>query len=144
MISKKRPSAVIITLLFLVAGFLIAQSQESSSCDCQKEACTSLAAGPKATVEGYTMSGHTCDGNCDFTITVVPGGKHKPGERVRIDYPGLPGGIKHDVFGESDIPQVAETYTFFMTECPLANAHQVFFGETPFGTRKELTNLPPV
>ncbi len=142
MISRKRPSVVIIVLLFLVAGYPIVGSQEISSCDCQKEACTSLAAGPEATADGYTMSGHTCDGNCDFTLTVIPGGKHKPGERVRIEYPGLPGGIKHDVFGETDIPQVAETYTFFMTECPIANEYQVFFGENTCGTRKELADLP--
>ena len=135
-------AAEICVLLFLFVGFPIAQSQETSTCDCEKEGCTSFAAGPQATADGSAMSGHTCDGNCDFTLTVVPGGKHKPDEKVRIDYPGLPGGIKHAVFGETTIPQVPETYAFFMTECPIANEHQVFFGENTCGTRKELADLP--
>ncbi len=140
---KKQLLAAIAAPVFLITGFLIAQFQNTANCDCQKEACTSFAAGPRATVEGYAMSGHTCDGNCDFTITVIPGGKHTPNEKVRIDYPGLPGGFKHVVFGETDIPQVPETYTFFMTECPIANEFQVFFGENTCGTRKELVDLPP-
>ena len=110
--------------------------------ECFKEACTSFAAGPGATTEGYAMSGHTCDGNCDFTLTVVPGGKHSPGEKVRIDYAGSPGGFGHKPLGETDIPQVAETYSFFMIECPIGNEHQVFFGENTCGTRRELCNIP--
>jgi hypothetical protein len=142
MVRRIRPLAWILPFAFLLSGFPSAQSQETPDCDCEHAACTSFAAGPKATVDGAAMSGHTCDGNCDFTITVVPGGKHKPEERVRIDYPGLPGGGRHTVYGETAIPQVAETYSFFMTECPIGNEHQVFFGENTCGTRKELANLP--
>ena len=142
MVSRTRPLAGIFCFLFLIVGYPVAQSQETSSCDCEKEGCTSFASGPKATLDGCSMSGHTCDGNCDFTIAVVPGGKHKADERVRIEYPGLPGGIRHDVLGEPSIPQVPETYAFFMTECPITNEYQVFFGENTCGTRKELINLP--
>jgi len=140
---KKKLTVVIVALTIVFCLTQAPGSQETDYCDCIKEACTSFAAGPNATVDGYSMSGHTCDGNCDFTLTVVPGKKHKPGENVRIDYPGLPGGFKHVVYGETEIPQVPETYTFFMTECPIANEHQVFFGENTCGTRKELCDLPP-
>ena len=109
--------------------------------DCSKSACTSFAAGRLATVDGYTMSGHTCDGNCDFTLTVVPGGRHEPGEMVRIEYEGLPGGFDHRVFGETEIPQVPVTYSYLHTECPIGNEHQVFFGENTCGTRRELRNI---
>jgi len=143
MTNKKRLLAVIVGILFSITGFLIAQLQNTANCDCQKESCTSFAAGPQSTQDGYAMSGHTCDGNCDFTITVIPGRKHKPDEKVRIDYLGLPGGFKHIARGETDISQVPETYTFFMTECPIANEHQVFFGENTCKTRKEIVDLPP-
>lgn len=131
---------VIFVILFSPVGS--GNSQETENCEECKQACTSFAAGPGATIEGYTMSGHTCDGNCDFTLTVVPGKKHNPGDKVRIDYPGSPGGFKHVVLGETDIPQVAETYTFFMIECPIGNEYQVFFGENTCGTRKELCDIP--
>ena len=129
-------------LFVLVNGIQVASGQNADNCESYKEACSSFAAGPKATVDGYSMSGHTCDGNCDFTLTVVPGSKHKAGEKVRIDYSGSPGGFKHVALGETDIPQVPETYTFFMTECPIANEFQVFFGENTCGTRTELCDLP--
>jgi len=144
MATYKRCFIFILGLILLLTPIQYVGSQDIEDCDeCIKETCTSFAAGPNATIEGYSMSGHTCDGNCDFTLTVVPGRKHKPGEKVRIDYAGLPGGFKHVVLGETDIPQVAETYTFFMTECPIANEHQVFFGENTCGTRKELCDILP-
>ncbi|RKY83822.1 peptidase C69 [candidate division KSB1 bacterium] len=141
--NKKNVFVVILCFLLLVFIFPAVKSQDVDDCGCQKAGCSSFAAGPGATVEGYAMSGHTCDGNCDFTLKVIPGGTHKPGEKVNISYPGLPGGFKHVVFGETDIPQVLETYTFFMCECPIGNEHQVFFGENTCWTRKELRNLPP-
>lgn len=140
---RKQLFAAIIGLMFLITVAQGAECQDAEDCDCHKGACSSFAAGPYATVEGYAMSGHTCDGNCDFTLTVVPGRKHEPGEKVRIDYPGVPGGFKHVVVGETNIPQVLETYSYFLTECPIANEHQVFFGENTCGTRKELRDLPP-
>jgi len=140
--NRKRLFVLFTGFLLLISMTRIGWGQDAAEYDCHKEACSSFAAGPKATIDGYTMSGHTCDGNCDFTLTVVPGKKHEPGEKVRLDYPGLPGGFKHVVFGETDIPQVPETFTFFMTECPIANEYQVFFGENTCGTRSELSDLP--
>jgi len=104
-------------------------------------ACSSMTAGKLATVDGYTMSGHTCDGNCDWRLEVIPAAKHKPGEFVVIDYEGIPGGFGHDVLGETVIPQVAETYKWFNCECPLGNEYQVFIGENTCGTRSELSNI---
>ena len=72
--------------------------------DLVKMTCTSFAAGRLATVDGSTMSGHTCDGNCDFTIWVVPRMPHQPGDKVHLDYTGLPGGFSHVVWGETQIP----------------------------------------
>ncbi|MBS3818919.1 C69 family dipeptidase [bacterium] len=88
------------------------------------------------------MSGHTCDGPCDFTLQVIPGKKHKPGEKVIINYKGIKGGFDHKIYGETQIPQVSETYKYFLIECPIGNEHQVFFGENTCATRKELSNLP--
>lgn len=133
----------IISLMIFILGSFAAYDQDSKDCLNQKRACTSFAAGPDATVGGYAMSGHTCDGPCDFTLRVIPGKKHKPGDKVIINYAGVPGGFEHKVYGETDIPQIPETYKYFLTECPIGNEHQVFFGENTCSTKKELRNLPP-
>jgi len=133
---------VIICLVFLAAGIQTAYVQDSKDSNYAQKTCTSFVAGKKATVEGYTMSGHICDGPCDFILKVIPRMKHKPDEKVVIYYAGVPGGFKHKIYGETDIPQVAETYKYFMTECPIGNEYQVFFGENTCSSRKELRNLP--
>ncbi len=89
------------------------------------------------------MAGHTLDGPFDFTLSIVPGGRHESDEMVRIDYTGIPGGYQHKVQGETNIPQVSETFKYFHSDCPLANEYQVFFGENTCGTKKELRTLSP-
>ncbi len=106
-----------------------------------KLTCTSFAAGRLATTDGSALSGHTCDGNCDFTIRVVPRMNHEPGEKVKINYEGLPGGFGHVIQGETEIPQVPVTYQYFHLECPIGNEYQVFFGENTCGTRREFAVL---
>jgi dipeptidase len=108
------------------------------------EGCSAFVAGKDASVDGYTMSGHTCDGNCDWHLRVIPAEKHRPLQGPNramyvIDYTGLPGGFQHDVTGE--IPQVAETHKYFFLECPFANEFQVFWGENTCSTRSELYEL---
>lgn len=113
----------------------------SGPCSSCERNCSSMTAGNLTTVDGYTMSGHTCDGGCDWRLEVIPAAKHKPGDFVVIDYPGMPGGFGHDILGETVIPQVPETYKWFNCECPLGNEHQVFIGENTCGTRSELANI---
>lgn len=153
---KSTPLNIILTIsVFLVmlcvtthaAGVIIYVDADAAGANngssWAKTACTSFAAGRLATVDGCAMSGHTCEGNSDFTLKVVPGRTHKPGEMFRIDYPGIAGGFKHIVRGETKIPQAPVTYTYFHTECPIANEYQVFFGENTCATRKELRSLSP-
>lgn len=106
--------------------------------------CTSFVVGKDATVGGYTMSGHTCDGNCDWRLQVIPAAKHRPeqgpnAEMYVIDYPGIPGGFEHTV--QAAIPQVPETYKYFFIECPFANEFQVFWGENTTSTKPQLYEL---
>ncbi|MCD6471868.1 C69 family dipeptidase [Candidatus Aerophobetes bacterium] len=127
------------TVLVLTLSFALVVVSFASCSSCKKGGCSSFAAGKLATVSGCTMSGHTCDGNCDFTLKVVPGGTHKSGEMYRIEWPGLPGGFGHEI--KTEIPQAPVTYTYFQIECPIGNEHQVFFGENTCGTKEELQTL---
>ncbi|MCW4043107.1 MAG: C69 family dipeptidase [Candidatus Bathyarchaeota archaeon] len=140
---NKRPLFYVLSML-LVCLITVNSAFASTETSCCKESslvsgCTSFCAGKKATVEKYTMAGHTCDGRCDFTLTVVPGAKHEPGDVYRMYFPGIPGGYEHTSFGE--IPQVDETYSYFHNEVPFANEYQVFVGENTCYTREEAYEL---
>lgn len=125
--------------LIAVIGSLILTVPSFAGECCEKEACTSFVAGPLATTDGSAMSGHTCDGNCDFRLKVIPAAKHEPGEMYIIDYPGIPGGFQHDVVGE--IPQVRKTNKYFFIECSIGNEYQVFFGENTCSSKSELETV---
>ncbi|HHY46781.1 MAG TPA: peptidase C69 [Firmicutes bacterium] len=104
-------------------------------------ACTSVVVGKKASVDGSVMTSHTCDGGYDFRLTIVPGQSHKPGE-MRPVYKG--GGESPEIAAPltkvGEIPQVAQTYTYFNIAYPFMNEHQVMMGETTIGGRQELRN----
>lgn len=125
--------------VILIAVWSVGVAYAAEECLICKQGCTSFVAGKNATVGGYTMSGHSCDGNCDFHLKVVPAATHEPGEVYVIDYKGLPGGFEHIVAAE--IPQVSETYKYFFIEVPFANQFQVFFGENTCSSREELNEL---
>lgn len=128
-----RKSWIVIFIISVSWGLLAAQC---TNCD---KLCTSFVAGKNATAGGYTMAGHTCDGNCDFHLRVVPAAQHQPGEVYKIEYEGLPGGFPH--FIKATIPQVLETYKYFFIEVPFANEYQVFIGENTCASRPELNEL---
>jgi dipeptidase len=142
----KRYSLLFLTIICLIVSipeFQDAFVPDSEEFKNVKTTCTSFASGPGAAVKGYAMSGHTCDGPCDFTLHLIPSEKHEPGEKIAINYRGIEGGFKHKIYGQTQIPQVPETYKHFLIECPIGNEHQVFFGENTCFTRKELRNLSP-
>jgi dipeptidase len=129
-----------LSLLFFGSDKSDTRRFEEASSSASK-ACSSFAAGRLATEDGSVMGGHTLDGSFDFRLNIVPESKYKKGERVSIDYQGIEGGWSHEVRGITQIPQVAQTYAYFHSDCPFANEHQVFFGENTCPTREELRTL---
>jgi dipeptidase len=105
------------------------------------DSCTSILVGRLASVDGSTMTSHSCDSGTDRTwMTVVPNAKHNPGEMAKVYYepkrtkgPGDP-----DRLETGEIPQVAETYAFLNAAYPIMNEHQLAIGETTIGSRREL------
>lgn len=133
-----------LVLLMALACTIVAHASSDCLAQCvecaeTKTSCTSMVVGRLATVDGSTMSGHTCDGNCDFRLEVVPRQQHDPYAKVIIDYKGVAGGFVHDAAGQ--IPQVGETYKWFKCEVPCANEYQVFIGENTCSSREELWSL---
>ena len=105
------------------------------------DACTSIIVGKAASVDGSTMTSHSCDSQTDRTwINVVPHQKHRPGESeaVFMEPKRRKGPHDTDVIPAGEIPQVPETYAYINTAYPVMNEHQLAIGETTFGGKKEL------
>ncbi len=102
-------------------------------------ACTSTGVGKDATADGSVMISHTCDGWYDNRIVVVPGGTHAEGEMVEIYndpcYATMPG---MEAVKVGEIPQAAETYTYFNIAYPFMNEKQIMIGEHTWSGRDEM------
>jgi len=105
------------------------------------EGCTSILVGKLASVDGSTMTSHTCDSRSDRTwINVVPHQKYEPGERcpIYLESKLTKGPDDDDRLEMGDIPQVLETYAYINTAYPVMNEYQLAIGETTFGGKREL------
>lgn len=103
--------------------------------------CTSILVGKLASVDGSTMTSHSCDSNTDRTwITMVPHKKYKPGDMCKIYFQSkrTKGPDDPDRLDIGEIPQVAETYAYINTAYAVMNEHQLAIGETTFGGKREL------
>ncbi len=125
-----------ITIAILLTSTLSAQYIES-------ESCTSVIVGKKASVDGSTMTSHTCDSGTDRTwINLVPGAKHKAGSETAVYLEPKRTGSPNDpdVIEAGYIRQVRETYAYINTAYPVMNEHQLAIGETTFGGKRELVS----
>ncbi|MFH0990102.1 MAG: C69 family dipeptidase [bacterium] len=105
------------------------------------DACTSILVGKAASIDGSTMTSHSCDSRTDRTwITVVPHRTYKSGAMTNIFMGSkeTKGPDDTDVLSTGEIPQVAETYAYINSAYPVMNEHQLAIGETTFGGKSEL------
>lgn len=105
------------------------------------EGCTSVLVGKAASVDGSTMTSHSCDSTTDRTwMNIVPNQKHKPGEMAKVYHePKLTKGPDDtDRIETGEIPQVPETYAYLNAAYPIMNEHQLAIGETTFGGKREM------
>lgn len=92
------------------------------------QACTTIAVGKDASVDGSTMISHSIDGWYDERIQIIEGGTHAEGEMVDIYRDPCMAGYR-DVELVGQIPQVAETNTVFAPGYPFMNDKGVTIGE---------------
>lgn len=105
------------------------------------ECCTSLLAGREATVDGSTMTSHSCDSGTDRTwIKLEPNQTHPAGavDTIWLEPKRTTGPDDPDRMWAGTIPQAAETYKFMDTAYPAMNEHQLAIGETTTGGKREL------
>jgi dipeptidase len=131
---------VLFWLLVLAGGAPQATRDESLVCP-TCEGCTSVLVGKAASVDGSTMTSHSCDSTTDRTwMNIVPNGKHKPGEMAKVYFEPKrsKGPDDTDRVETGEIPQVPETYAYLNAAYPIMNEHQLAIGETTFGGKRQL------
>ena len=135
------PIAVALGLMLVVPG-KAARMQDGESLVCPTcEGCTSVLVGKAASMDGSTMTSHSCDSTTDRTwMNIVPNAKHKPGEMAKVYYEPkrTKGPDDPDRIETGEIPQVAETYAYLNAAYPIMNEHQLAIGETTFGGKREM------
>jgi dipeptidase len=136
---------LILGLAVLSLSFLSVSPTPSTGSEVPLEfdSCTSILVGRLASVDGSTMTSHSCDSGTDRTwMTIVPNMKHKSGETAKVYYEPkrVKGPNDTDRLVTGEIPQVAETYAYLNTAYPIMNEHQLAIGETTIGSRRELVS----
>lgn len=128
--------AVILSIFVAVSFAFAPQVKEPDL-----ESCTSILVGRLASVDGSTMTSHSCDSGSDRTwISIVPHKKHEKGDMAKIymEPKRTKGPNDPDRMEMGEIPQVRETYKFLDSAYPIMNEHQLAIGETTTGGKREL------
>ena len=127
-----------LALLLLVSLSLSTTSKAQRS---EPESCTSILVGKLASVDGSTMTSHSCDSNSDRTwMNIVPHRKHNPGDKasVWLEPKQTKGPDDTDRIEKGGIPQVPETFKYLNAAYPIMNEYQLAIGETTTGGKREL------
>ncbi len=133
--------ALAVALVFLAPGLRVSGVPESPGSQPEFESCTSILVGRLASVDGSTMTSHSCDSGTDRTwMTIEPHKTHKPGDMAKIYLEPKRSKRPDDPerMEAGEIPQVEETYAFLNSAYPIMNEHQLAIGETTIGGRREL------
>lgn len=101
--------------------------------------CTIVAVGKAASADSSVIISHT-DCGADNRIRVVHGQKYKPGTMAPVYWGIQDVNLPLDNYGTvlGEIPQVAETYTYFHSAYPHMNEHQLAIAESTTSQREEL------
>lgn len=119
----------------------ISVSYPAGNWGAETESCTSILVGKLASVDGSTMTSHSCDSNTDRTwMNIVQRQKHPKGETasVWLEPKETKGPDDPDRIEVGKIPQVEETYKYLNAAYPIMNENQLAIGETTTGGKREL------
>ena len=108
-----------------------------------KDACTSIMVGKKASADGSVITSHTCDSWYRTWMNIVPAQDYGT-DTVTCIYEGTMhtehAGDRTGVKERGRIPQVGHTYRYLNTAYPCLNEHQLGIGETTYGGRDTMQN----
>jgi len=149
--------SMFVVIAFLSAVVFIApedRQDETILSELPDRGCTSILVGKDASVDGSTITTHTCDcGMCDWTWRHLPAANHEPGTMRKIyhisQYQTWPPneGLKWEKYKEAysgvEIPQVPHTYAYHHGMFGYMNEYQLAMGESTIGCRRRMRNPTP-
>jgi len=145
MMSPRHPGGMIRRSFPIAFAFLLLATLSFSPAQTNQgqdpESCTSILVGKLASVDGSTITSHSCDSGTDRTwMNMVARQKHNPAEQAKVwlEPKRTKGPDDSDRVPTGEIPQVAETYRYLNAAYPIMNEHQLAIGETTTGGRREL------
>ena len=131
-----RKFSVLTIVLLLVATGSLADGID-------KDACTSIMVGKKASADGSVITSHTCDSWYRTWMNIVPAQDYEK-DTVTYIYEGTMhtehAGDRTGLKEKGKIPQVKHTYRYLNTAYPCLNEHQLGIGETTYGGRDTMEN----
>jgi len=124
-------------------SLLLLLTTNSWAQDFDKEACTSIMVGKRASADGSVITSHTCDSWYRTWMNMVPANDY-PRDTVMSVYEGSmhtehasdQTGLKE----RGQIPQAKHTFRYLNTAYPCMNEHQLGIGETTYSGRDTLEN----
>ena len=134
---RLKVASPVVVILLIVVQFTFGQGKVDWQ---ELDHCTSVFVTKSVSIDGSVMTTHSCDGNYEFRIHLIPGNKNEPGT-MRPVYKG--GGFGREnrqprLVGE--IPEVEQTFSRYDAAYPFMNEKQVAIGETTNGGKRELYN----
>ena len=127
-----------IIILFAALLPLLAGAQVND-----RESCTSIMVGKRASTDGSVITSHTCDGRYRTWMTIEPGQPAQKGRKHTVRKGTMHTRYKADTVGVREvgtIPMASATYAYLNTAYPCFNDHQLAIGETTFGGPDTLRN----
>lgn len=128
---------IILTAALLCLGDMNIKAQT------ERDACTSIMVGKKASADGSVMTSHTCDSWYRTWMSIEPAHDY-PRDTIMSIYEGtMHTEHQKDMTGVKErgtIPQASHTYRFLNTAYPCLNEKQLAMGETTISGRDTLEN----
>ncbi len=125
----------------------ICTGEPGDPCGCDPEVqdcgCTSIQVSKGASTDGSVMTAHSCDGNYRTWLQIEPARENAPGTMLPIYWGLLHTETPDDMRRlrlKGEIPEVAQTYSYFNVAYPAMNEKGLAIGETTIGGRRELRN----
>jgi dipeptidase len=161
MVLKKRwPFVGLLTVLLIVGVLALVGSHKAANAeddlilDLRHDACTVIMVAKGASVDGSTMTTHTCDcGTCDWTWGHIPAADHKPGSTRKIyhinQYKTWPPkeGLKWELYKKDfaglEIPEIPHTFAYHRGMFGYMNENQAAISESTIGVVRKLENNTP-
>ena len=109
----------------------------------QKESCTSIMVGKRASTDGSVITSHTCDGRYRTWMTVEPAQKAEKGRKHTVRKGTMHTTGPDDTTGvriAGSIPMGEATYAYLNSSYPCLNEKQLAIGESTFGGPDTLVN----